>query len=503
MPRPPRYPKFPATLQGSDAIRPPEPESVSAATRRAKEALADEEIRKLLLGSRQEVPVTGQYYDVIRATQQVRTGAPPALTNQFVRGIFNKAGGVHSFAAANYSYPSGQMVIGAALAGLGNVTARTGFTATQLGMMSPKMAPTVLSPLDAQYIPAVQAVEKKKMGEAFLKAAASRFSPSPSADRAVAMARLMGLGAAGSTSQSELDAKAAAAQAELRAAASNPAQGASVAGAIQNAAGATVAAQAAQAAPPASSSFGQFASAAGGPLTAFLGNLGTELGKAVGEIAKELAKQALVAAKCGVNGYHFCDAEGAMNAVMGHLAANWGGGSAAAVKYFFMPQDRTLINKYKICDDDGEAYLNCSDWSTSKYSGDGANESNDFIRNWGALEARTKECLANKQLRESLGILTPEEYAAVKRYAMLQAALTWIAAQTTDLALDPAVIQQDPNFRALMPDQQQLIISKVQEKKAALTGILPTSRGGKWALILGTVAVVGGAVYWFKFRKPA
>jgi hypothetical protein len=122
MPRPPYYPKFRATLQGSESIRPPVEESVSEATRRAKEALAAQEVKSILLGSGEYVPVTGQYYDMIRAAQQVRTRAPRALTNQFVRGVYNKAGGVKSFAAANYSYPSGQMVIGAALAGgLGRV----------------------------------------------------------------------------------------------------------------------------------------------------------------------------------------------------------------------------------------------------------------------------------------------------------------------------------------------------------------------------------------------
>lgn len=96
-------------LAASPSIRPVREESVSERLRREKE---------LLLGSGPAVPVTGQYYDVIRATQQVRTRAPQALTNAFVRGINNKVGGVKSFAAANYNYPSGQMVIGASLAGM-------------------------------------------------------------------------------------------------------------------------------------------------------------------------------------------------------------------------------------------------------------------------------------------------------------------------------------------------------------------------------------------------
>jgi hypothetical protein len=75
-------------------------------------------LKELLLGSGQAAPITGQYYDALRATQQVRTGAPRALTNAAIRGINNKAGGVRSFAAAGYNYPSGQMVIGASLAGL-------------------------------------------------------------------------------------------------------------------------------------------------------------------------------------------------------------------------------------------------------------------------------------------------------------------------------------------------------------------------------------------------
>lgn len=96
-------------LAASPSIRPAQGESVSERLRREKE---------LLLGNGPAVPITGQYYDVIRATQQVRTSAPRALTNAFVRGINNKSGGVKSFAAANYNYPSGQMVIGASLAGM-------------------------------------------------------------------------------------------------------------------------------------------------------------------------------------------------------------------------------------------------------------------------------------------------------------------------------------------------------------------------------------------------
>lgn len=95
-------------MAASQPIRPVREESVSERLRREKE---------LLLGNGPAVPITGQYYDAIRATQQVRTSAPRALTNAFVRGINNKAGGVRSFAAANYQYPSGQMVIGASLQG--------------------------------------------------------------------------------------------------------------------------------------------------------------------------------------------------------------------------------------------------------------------------------------------------------------------------------------------------------------------------------------------------
>lgn len=117
MPTPPNYPLLPATLQASPPIRPAQPVSVSEQIRAAREALSAPAVRQALLTSTQPVPVTGQYYDVIRAGQQVRTSAPPALTNAYVRGINNKAGGVKSFAASNYNYPSGQMVIGAALAG--------------------------------------------------------------------------------------------------------------------------------------------------------------------------------------------------------------------------------------------------------------------------------------------------------------------------------------------------------------------------------------------------
>ena len=95
-------------LAASPSIRPPQQMSVSEQQRKLKE---------LLLGGGRPMPITGQYYDVIRASQQVRTSAPRALTNAAVRGINNKAGGVRSFAAANYNYPSGQMVIGASLAG--------------------------------------------------------------------------------------------------------------------------------------------------------------------------------------------------------------------------------------------------------------------------------------------------------------------------------------------------------------------------------------------------
>lgn len=82
-------------------------ESVSDSIRKQRDAL--------LVSSGSGVPVTGQYYDLIRAGQQVQTSAPTAFTNAKVRGVFNKAGGVRSFSAAGYSYPSGQMVIGAGL----------------------------------------------------------------------------------------------------------------------------------------------------------------------------------------------------------------------------------------------------------------------------------------------------------------------------------------------------------------------------------------------------
>lgn len=103
----------------SPSIRPAAPMSVSEQTRIAKEALKQEAIADILMGQGGLVPVTGNYYDAIRATQQVRTSAPSSLTNQFVRGIYSTRGGVKSFAAANYNYPSQQMVVGAALAGFG------------------------------------------------------------------------------------------------------------------------------------------------------------------------------------------------------------------------------------------------------------------------------------------------------------------------------------------------------------------------------------------------
>jgi hypothetical protein len=98
--------------------------SVSEQIRAAKDALSQSAVKDLLLGNGGGVPVTGQYYDLIRAQQQVRTGAPSALTNPFIRGINNQRGGVKSFAAANYKYPSGQMVIGAALAGCPSCAAK-------------------------------------------------------------------------------------------------------------------------------------------------------------------------------------------------------------------------------------------------------------------------------------------------------------------------------------------------------------------------------------------
>ena len=120
--RGPMYPKMPSTL-GQTAVvpqstRPPAEMSVSEATRRAKEALAQPEIRAILMGEGRRVPVTGAYYDDIRARQQVGTSAPRSLTNQFARGEFNKRGGVKSFAASRYNYPSRQMVIGSTLAGM-------------------------------------------------------------------------------------------------------------------------------------------------------------------------------------------------------------------------------------------------------------------------------------------------------------------------------------------------------------------------------------------------
>lgn len=106
--RAPKYPLMPATLQGL-AGRPITGTTVADVVRLQRDAL---------LYSDSRVPLTGQYYDKFRATQQVRTSAPASLTNAQVRGINNKAGGVKSFAAATYQYPSGQMVIGAALAGM-------------------------------------------------------------------------------------------------------------------------------------------------------------------------------------------------------------------------------------------------------------------------------------------------------------------------------------------------------------------------------------------------
>jgi hypothetical protein len=105
MPMAPQYPKMASTLQG----RPIVGETVADVVRKQRDAL---------LYSDSKVPLTGQYYDIFRATQQVRTSAPANLTNAYIRGIQNKAGGVKSFAASTYQYPSGQMVIGAALAGI-------------------------------------------------------------------------------------------------------------------------------------------------------------------------------------------------------------------------------------------------------------------------------------------------------------------------------------------------------------------------------------------------
>lgn len=82
-------------------------ESVAEAVRKQKDAI--------LYSDGSNTPLTGQYYDVMRATQQVRTSAPSAFTNAGIRGIRNQYGGVKSYAAATYNYPSGQMVIGAGL----------------------------------------------------------------------------------------------------------------------------------------------------------------------------------------------------------------------------------------------------------------------------------------------------------------------------------------------------------------------------------------------------
>jgi hypothetical protein len=82
-------------------------ESVADAVRKQKDAI--------LYSDGSDVPLTGQYYDLMRATQQVRTAAPTAFTNAGIRGIRNQYGGVKSYAAAGYNYPSGQMVIGAGL----------------------------------------------------------------------------------------------------------------------------------------------------------------------------------------------------------------------------------------------------------------------------------------------------------------------------------------------------------------------------------------------------
>jgi hypothetical protein len=150
----------------SAPIRPDAPVSVSEQTRIAKEALKQEAIASILMGEGGAVPVTGNYYDAIRARQQVRTSAPANLTNQFVRGLYNKKGGVKSFAAANYDYPSQQMVIGAALAGLGS-------SPTQVERLGRIVGDTYVAP--------------------FPNMVRSSYSSSPSEERARQMAGLLGL----------------------------------------------------------------------------------------------------------------------------------------------------------------------------------------------------------------------------------------------------------------------------------------------------------------------
>jgi hypothetical protein len=94
----------------SSSIRPPVPDAVADAVRRQRDSY--------LVSDSSAAPLTGQYYDMLRATQQIRTHAPSAYTNAGIRGIRNQYGGVKSYAAAGYNYPSGQMVIGAGLAAI-------------------------------------------------------------------------------------------------------------------------------------------------------------------------------------------------------------------------------------------------------------------------------------------------------------------------------------------------------------------------------------------------
>ena len=185
--RRPTYPKFPATLQASPSIRPDVGMSVSDATRLAKESFANPDVFGILMGEGPRVPVTGNYYDAIRAQYQVQTSAPSALTNQFVRGIYNTRGGVKSFAAANYSYPSQQMVIGAALAGLSAAPKSAAVVAARKRVLDRAVARVTGQDL------------------AGVRSPYSASLDSPSMDRQRQMARLMGLSGAYATAKTDAE----------------------------------------------------------------------------------------------------------------------------------------------------------------------------------------------------------------------------------------------------------------------------------------------------------
>jgi hypothetical protein len=419
---------------------------------------------------------------------------------------------VRSFQAASYNYPSGQMVIGAALAG---VMQRTGLSLSALRMLAPE-ARRRLSPLDRQYIPSLMVAQRLEMGQAYMQAIAQAEGLISSQGASSLMLGALGAKCdptkqscppSGGSSRAKLDKAAADAQKELEAAASDPNAGGKVKAAVQKRAAAKVTADAAKKAPPESSTFGQFAAAVADPLSAFMASLGQEIGRAAAKFWFDLMREVIDWVKCEAQGFDYCNPDGAKNAVVAELAASWGGGSAAAIAYFFAPQDKGLIDKFNVCDNDhdGGKDIGCRAWSDKAFA------SSDFVRNKGALVARTKECRDNKVLRDRLGLLTDEDRAAIQRFAMFQAALTWVSAQTDPLMLDIDVIQEDPNFQGLSATQKATVGKKVAEKKAQLEkGITPPSEEagaamgmGTVALVVGALAVAGGAYYFFKMQKPA